>query len=104
MAVVGVWALDVSGGTIGTSYPYTLHKNLSPAANVWATCMLQYIGETDDQTSAETWVSQYQLAGDTKPRPVHYSSVFANPCIFVEWTLFVNDCFARANCVLFYFR
>jgi hypothetical protein len=101
MAVTGIWSEGLSGGTINTSYSYHLTKNISPSANIWATCMLQYVGETSDETTAQVWVDGYTESGTY--HDVHYSSVFANPCSKVKFGLYVDDCMVDANCVIFYF-
>lgn len=96
MAIVGVLVNALNGAVINTDWNYHLTHTFGPSS-IWGQPALQYVGETDDQTSTNTYVSQFKDASGT--HNVNWVAVFANGCTSVTYTLYVKDAAARAACV-----
>jgi hypothetical protein len=100
MAIVGVLVNALKGTVINTSWTYHLTHTFAPSS-IWGQSVLQYIGETDDESSTSTYVSQFKDASGT--HNVDFVAVFANNCTSVTYDLFVKDAAARAACVTSFF-
>jgi hypothetical protein len=100
MAIVGVLVNALKGTVINTSWTYHLTHTFAPSS-IWGQSVLQYIGETDDESSTSTYVSQFKDASGT--HNVNFVAVFADNCTSVTYDLFVKDAAARAACVTSFF-
>ena len=106
MAVVGAWSADMfdgqvrgfSGGGEGTFN--TPPQTFNPPANVLAIPILQYIGETSDQTSVQCFISEFVDNG--VKHQGKFMGVAATKCTEIVWSLYCKNCVARsARLILF---
>jgi hypothetical protein len=100
VAIIGVLANSLSGGTINTDWTYSLTHNFG-ASSIWGQPVLQFHGETDDETEVDTWVAEFVEGGQKKTG--YFGGIFSNNCTSITYKLYVRDCFARAKCVTMFF-
>lgn len=105
MAVVGVWAKDMFDGeprgTVNTEDTFlTPPQKFNPPANILAVPVLQFVGETGDQSSARAFVHSYVEDGVTHAGPLN--GVAAKKCSSITWALYTKNCAASALRLIFF--
>jgi hypothetical protein len=100
MAVTGAWAADMFdgenrgflGGGEGTFN--TPAQTFPQPVNILAIPILQFIGETDDNTSVRCFISEFTDNG-VKHQGT-FVGVAATKCTEIVWSLYCRNCVARA--------
>jgi hypothetical protein len=104
MAVAGVSAQAMFGsevGTIGTSWTFTKHQTFSPAQNILAIPVLQYISESDDETTTQAYVSSFVDNGVTHSGK--FIGAAAQKCSSIDWSLYCDHSFNNPVRLIFFF-
>ena len=78
----------------------TVAQKFDKPSNIMAMPMLQYIGETSDQTAARCFVAEYVDNG--VKHTGQFVGIVAAKCTQIVWGLYCKNCFASALRLIVY--
>ena len=106
MAVLGVSATSMFAnfpGVIGASpQTFSVTQTFSPPKNILALPVLQYVGETDDQSTTWAFVSEFVDGGVKKTGK--FLGVAATSCSKIVWSLYCDNSINNPVRLVFFFN
>ena len=100
MAVNGIAAWNIHGGTINTTWTYSHVFNMG-ASNIYAHGALNYVGETSDQTTSWLYIEGF-VANGQSTSGLTWASAFINGCTQITYWFECTDVFATGTAALFF--
>lgn len=106
MPVLGVTANAMFNnypGVIGGASPktFSVTQTFNPAKNILALPVLQYVGETDDESTTWTFISEFMDGGVTKTGK--FIGVAAQSCSKIVWSLYCANSINNPVRLIFFF-
>src|SRR5260370_16551636 len=95
MAVNGIAAWNMWGGTINADWTWSHTFNVGPS-NIFAHVSLNEVGETSDQSTTWLYVEGFQLAGQLPQSGLKSQAAFPNNPVPVTYWLDVQNPYAIA--------
>ena len=102
MAVNGIAAWNMWGGTINADWTWSHTFNMGPS-NILAHVSLNEVGETSDQSTTWMYVEGFQIAGQPPQSGLQWQAAFLNNCVSVTYWLECQNVYGGGVATVFFF-